>query len=78
MKKVLVRSMLGLLGDLENKVMFLIEEDFDEQTGTWFAVVTDDVLRGKKHKIALEHIAEYVGDVYYHKLIHIIQILSFS
>ena len=60
MKKVLVKSMLGLLGDLENKVMYLIEEDYDYDAEVWYAVVTDDVLRGKRHSIALDHISEYL------------------
>lgn len=57
-KKVLVKSTLGLLGDLEGKEVYLQETDFDIKTKTNYAIVSD-IVTGKQHKIALEHIHEY-------------------
>ena len=37
MKKVLVKSMIGLLGDLENRVCCLHGTGFDEATLTYYA-----------------------------------------
>lgn len=58
-QKVLVKSMLGLLGDLENTVCYLIDKDYDINTNTNYAVVSKE-LKGRTHRIALEHIHEYV------------------
>lgn len=59
MKKVLVKSMLGLLGDLENTICYLIDKDYDINTNTNYAVVSKE-LKGRTHRVALEHIHEYV------------------
>lgn len=61
LKRVRVKSMLGLLGHLEDQVCYLHDTDYDINTNTKYAVVSV-TLNGHKDRIAIEHIAEYVDD----------------